>query len=53
MDKNAIETHQQNFPECKLIGKDITKFKIENLKSIKENILYLEVSLSEFISWGK
>ena len=24
-DKNAIETHKQNFPDCKLIGKDITK----------------------------
>ena len=31
-DRNAIETHKQNFPECKLIGKDITKIEDEEFK---------------------
>lgn len=34
-DKNAIETHKQNFPECKLIGKDITKIEDEEFKKYK------------------
>lgn len=31
-DRDAIETHKQNFPECKLIGKDITKIEDEEFK---------------------
>lgn len=31
-DRNAIDTHKQNFPECKLIGKDITKIEDEEFK---------------------
>lgn len=34
-DKNAIETHQQNFPECKLIGKDITKIQDKEFEKYK------------------
>jgi len=33
-DRNSIETHKQNFPECKLIGKDITKIEDEGVDII-------------------
>lgn len=34
-DKNAIETHKQNFPECKLIGEDITKIENKEFEKYK------------------
>ena len=35
LDKNAIETHKKNFPECKLIGEDITKIEDNEFKKYK------------------
>ena len=37
-DKDAIETHQANFPECKLIGEDITKIPDKDFLKYKDTI---------------
>lgn len=37
-DKDAIKTHQTNFPECKLIGEDITKIPDKDFLEYKDTI---------------
>jgi DNA (cytosine-5)-methyltransferase 1 len=53
-DKNAIETHKQNFPECKLIGKDITEIKDEEFEKYKDiDIIFGGFPCQSFSQGGK
>ena len=52
--KNAIETHKQNFPECKLIGKDITKINDKEFEKYKGvDIIFGGFPCQSFSNGGK
>ena len=53
-DKHAIKTHKNNFPECKLIGEDITKIKDEKFEEYKgTDIIFGGFPCQSFSQGGK
>jgi len=53
--KDSIETHQVNFPDCKLIGEDITKIPDEDFLKYKDiiDILFGGFPCQSFSNGGK
>lgn len=55
LDKDAISTHETNFPDCKLIGEDITKIPDKDFKKYKNktDIMFGGFPCQSFSHGGK